>query len=423
MWPRRRAAKTIAAVSRSSSSDGAAARVRTPLNSRRTLLELFDAALRAVDGRACVERFLRAAAVAAPVELFAIGKAAAAMTHGARAALGFGIERALVITKVGHADGSLEGPGVTQLQGAHPMPDFSSLANGAELERRVQEALRAVLPIFLVSGGSSSLVEALRDGVSLDDVCALNVHGMAAGWGIATLNLERKKLSRIKGGGLARLLDGRPALALFISDVPDDDPDVIGSGLLGRDAGRPDSIERHVVANVERAVEAALAAGAALGLRLERRAGRFDGDAEMVARDFVAALRATNADGLVWGGESTVKLPVRHGCGGRNTHLALAAARLLRAGEPLQILAAGTDGTDGATSDAGAIVDADSVTRAELGGCDVERACREYDSGIALEAAGDLVHTGPTGTNVGDILIGIKRSAVSVRGDTSARML
>ena len=393
------------------------------MNPRRTLLELFAAALRAVDGRDCVERFLRDARVAAPVELFAIGKAAAAMTHGARAALGFGIERALIITKVGHADVSLDGPGVTQLQGAHPMPDFASLSNGSELERRVQEALPAVLPVFLISGGSSSLVEALRDGVSLDDVFALNVRGLAEGWDIATLNAERKKLSRIKGGGIARLLEGRRALALFISDVPDDNPDVIGSGLLGRDAGRPDSIERHVIANVDRCVDATLAAGTAVGLRLERGAGRFDGDAERVAQDFVAALRATDADGLVWGGESTVKLPVRHGRGGRNTHLALAAARLLRAGEPLQILAAGTDGTDGATTDAGAIVDADSVTRAELGGCDVERASRDFDSGFALEAAGDLVHTGPTGTNVGDILIGIKRSVLSVRGDTPSRML
>jgi glycerate 2-kinase len=82
---------------------------------------------------------------------------------------------------------------------------------------------------------------------------------------------------------------------------------------------------------------------------------------------------------------------------------------MLRAEESLTILSAGTDGTDGPTSDAGAIVDGGSIERAELGGCDVERASREFDSGFALECAGDLVHTGPTGTNVGDILIGCKR--------------
>jgi hydroxypyruvate reductase len=101
----------------------------------------------------------------------------------------------------------------------------------------------------------------------------------------------------------------------------------------------------------------------------------------------------------------------------------LAAARLLRAGEGLTILAAATDGTDGPTDDAGAIVDAGTIERAELGGCDVERAYREFDSAAALEAAGDLVHTGPTGTNVGDLLVGLKHSANSLHGLVRLRML
>jgi glycerate 2-kinase len=118
-----------------------------------------------------------------------------------------------------------------------------------------------------------------------------------------------------------------------------------------------------------------------------------------------------------------VTLPERHGRGGRNTQLALSFARQLRAGEPWMLLAAGTDGTDGPTSDAGAIVDAGTIDRATLAGCDVERAWREFDSGTALEAAEDLVHTGPTGTNVGDILIAIKQSATSLRGQRTPRML
>ncbi len=87
------------------------------------------------------------------------------------------------------------------------------------------------------------------------------------------------------------------------------------------------------------------------------------------------------------------------------------------------LLAAGTDGTDGPTGDAGAIVDAGTIERATLAGCDVERAWREFDSGTALEAAEDLVHTGPTGTNVGDLLIAIKQSATSLRGQPMPRML
>jgi hydroxypyruvate reductase len=393
------------------------------MSTRRTLLELFDAALRAVDGRAGVAQFLRARSFARPVAVVAVGKAASAMTLGAFDALGDRVESALVITKDGHVDPAITGdPRCTAIESAHPVPDERSLAAGAALESRIGSMRADVLPLFLVSGGSSSLVESLRPGTSLADLRALNVRGLASGLPIGDLNRERARLSSLKAGGVARQLAGRAALALFISDVPGDDPDVIGSGLLGT-SGAADSIERAVIASVAVAVGAVAAAASARGLELDARNAPFDAEAGAVAADFVAALRASPKDGVVWGGESTVKLPATPGRGGRNTHLALAAARLLRAGEGLTILAAGTDGTDGPTEDAGAIVDAGSVERAEIAGCDVERAYREFDSGTALEGSGDLVHTGPTGTNVGDILIGLKRSATSVRDAARGHML
>jgi glycerate 2-kinase len=380
------------------------------VNARRLLIELFDAALRAVDGRVVVERFLDASPIEGPVAVFAIGKAASAMTRGAHAALGASIVEALVITKDGHREPELgRMRATTVMETAHPTPDARSLAAGAALERRLRELPAAVTPLFLVSGGASSLVESLRESVSLETLAALNSRGLAAGWDIVRLNEERRKLSTLKGGGIARLLAGRAAHALFISDVPGDDPGVIGSGLLGHDGDRPDVIDRRIVANVDRAVQAVRDAAEARGLDVEARTARFSGDVQDVARDFVDALRATPASVVVWGGESTVELPEHPGRGGRNTHLALGAARLLRADEPLTILSAGTDGTDGPTSDAGAIVDGRTLERAEIGGCDAERAFREFDSGFALELAGDLVHSGPTGTNVGDILIGCKR--------------
>jgi glycerate 2-kinase len=394
------------------------------MNARCILLDVFDVALRAVNGRASVERFLREAHLPAPVEVFAVGKAASCMARGALAALGPIVERMLVITKDGHTDPALDAaPGVTQLQSAHPVPDLRSFSNGAELEERVKNLREDIFPLFLISGGSSSLVEVLRDGVSLGEVQELNVQGLASGWDIAQLNVARGRLSRIKGGGIARLLRERRALALFISDVPGDDPDLIGSGLLGRDAGIDDGIERHVIATIETAVHAAREAALAHGLNLEAASTRFEADVDSVAAELLAGLRAGDCDGMVWGGESTVRLPEHHGHGGRNTHLALSFARQLRAGEPWMLLAAGTDGTDGPTSDAGAIVDAQTIDRASIAGCDVERAWREFDSGTALEAAEDLVHTGPTGTNVGDILIAIKQSATSLRGQRMPRML
>jgi hydroxypyruvate reductase len=312
---------------------------------------------------------------------------------------------------------------VTIIESAHPVPDERSLVAGAELQRRLRELRADVMPLFLVSGGSSSLAELLRDEATLEDLRSLNRRGLAAGWDIATLNTERARLSQLKAGGVARMLAGRRALALFISDVPADDPDVIGSGLLGREAGKPDAIERHVIATLEMAVHAVIEAAQAHGIELQSRAARVDGDTGEVANNLIEAARGCEGAGLVWGGEPTVKLPPSPGRGGRNTHLALTFARQLRAGEPWLLLAAGTDGTDGPTGDAGAIVDAGTVDRATLAGCDVERAWREFDSGAALEAAEDLVHTGPTGTNVGDILIAIKHTAESLRGQPWPRMV
>lgn len=375
---------------------------------RRILLELFDAGLRAVHGRDAVARALREHG--GPVTVMAIGKAASSMALGAHDALGPAIDATLVITKDGHVDPAVaQLPGTTILESAHPIPDERSLVAGAELQRWVERCDAGSHPVFLVSGGSSSLVESLRAGHTLADLRALNEQGLAAGLDIAALNSRRAALSKLKQGGVARLLDGRHATALFISDVPGDDPAVIGSGLLGRDGDRPDQVLRIVVASVDVAVNRIVQAAQASGLSLDARSHRFDGTAEDVAHEFVDALRSTTADGLVWGGESTVRLPGRHGHGGRNSHLALAAARLLRPQEGLTILAAGTDGTDGPTDDAGALVDGGTLDRAELAGCDVERAFREFDSGTALECAEDLVHTGPTGTNVGDLLVGIKR--------------
>jgi hydroxypyruvate reductase len=117
----------------------------------------------------------------------------------------------------------------------------------------------------------------------------------------------------------------------------------------------------------------------------------------------------------VWGGESVVRLPANPGRGGRNQHLALAAARLIAGEEDLLFLAAGTDGTDGPTDDAGALVDGETCARVTVAGLDVERSLLAADSQSALAVAGDLVHTGPTGTNVGDLAVGLKLSTAQAR--------
>ncbi len=331
------------------------------------------------------------------------------MALGAHDALHSSIQRVLLITKDGHVSTRARAlPGVEVYESAHPLPDARSLEAGARLLRWVDELPADVEPLFLISGGASSLVEVLEAGVTFADLARINSQGLAEGVPIGELNERRRRVSRIKGGRLAARLSGRSARALFISDVPGDDPSVIGSGLMGPSSrGVDDGVQRTIVASISMAVEAARSAAIERGLTVSPAVAPFDGDAVRLAVRFAHELHLGQAQVCVWGGESTLELPPDPGLGGRNQHLALAAARLI-AGEPdLALLAAGTDGTDGPTEDAGGIVDGDTIARISLDGLDADRCLARADSNAALAAAGDLVHTGPTGTNVGDLVIGV----------------
>ena len=385
---------------------------RATLARQRLLLELLQAGLDRVAGRRCVREALLArppAPPGVPVWAAAVGKAASAMALGAVDALGPSLERLLIVTKSGHLDPQLRSvPGMEAHESAHPVPDERSLAAGQRLLDWVSALPAAVAPLFLVSGGASSLVEVLEPGVSLGALAQISARGLADGVPIGELNARRASLSRLKGGRLAARLAGRPATALFLSDVPDDDPAVIGSGLLGPAAAGVDCIDRLIVASVDQAIEGVAMAAVQRGLTVECARQRFDGEAARLAARFTHELLIGNTQVRVWGGESTVRLPARPGRGGRNQHLALAAAKLLPDYPQLLLLAAGTDGTDGPTDVAGGLVDADTCARVMMAGLDPDDCLLRADSGTALAAAGALVHTGPTGTNVADLVIGLK---------------
>lgn len=376
------------------------------------LRDLLGAGLARVEGRRCVREALLArpaAPLGAAVWAAAVGKAAAAMALGAHDALGRSLERVLVITKSGHLTPELLSlPGVEAHESAHPLPDERSLAAGRRLLEWVDSLPGTVAPLFLISGGASSLVEVLAPDASLAELERISAQGLAAGIPIGELNARRARLSRIKGGGLAAHLSGRHARALFISDVPDDEPAVIGSGLLGPAAGGADLIERQIIASVDLAMEAVVAAARQLGLTAERARERFAGEATRLAARFTHELLIGKSQVRVWGGESTVHLPAHPGRGGRNQHLALAAAIYLPEYPELALLAVGTDGTDGPTEAAGGLVDAETCARVALAGLDAEDCLLRADSGAALAAADALVRTGPTGTNVADLVIGLK---------------
>jgi hydroxypyruvate reductase len=405
---------------------------------RRLLLHVYQRALAAVNGRTRVRETLTLMTRAGHWRSIAVGKAASAMTLGAMDLLGESLERALVISRDEHFDAALlDAPRTGCLAAGHPLPDQRSLQAGEQLLAFVRKAPRDQTLLFLVSGGASSLVEVLPPGMTLEDLRKFNHWALATGHDIAAVNAVRRRLSLIKNGALLAELQGRPTVALYISDVPGDDPALIGSGLLSepRDHPFPENlpfwiarlvrpvpatpasaaaVSHHVIATLEDAVTEACVAGEALGLRVMRQRGRFRGDATELATRFCHELALSEGALHVWGGESTVRLPRRPGRGGRNQHLALAAARLLVVHDDLTLLAAGTDGTDGATADAGAVVDSTTVERGTLAGFDADDCLAKADSGRFLEAAGDLLHTGPTGTNVGDLVLGLKGNVTGI---------
>jgi len=400
------------------------------------LLDCFQAALVAVDARRGVLARLEAERLTGRWHLIAIGKAAGAMALGAAEALGSRLLAGLVVTKPGHVPSGLKAPpNVRVLESAHPEPDERTLAAGAAVVEFVAALPEQAQILFLVSGGASSLVECLRPGLGLEELHRLNRWALASGRPIGEVNALRRAVSRLKGGGLAALAAPRRMFALFISDVPRDDPAVIGSGLLhagapgrvpvvpgelaqilaragGEDvpAARVPEVPYRIVASVRDACRAAARRGEAHGLAVRIAGHRFSGDAARLGRRFAHTVLAGPGRTLhVWGGESTMTLPAEPGYGGRNQHLALSAAQVLE-GRTAVLLAAGTDGVDGVTADAGAIVDGGTCERGALAGLDAARALARADSGRFLEAAGDLLHTGPTLTNVGDIVLGVSGS-------------
>ncbi len=399
---------------------------------RAALLELYAAAAAAVDGRRAVARALAGSTGEEAVSLLALGKAAGAMALGALDVLGARVRRGLLVTRAGHIDAELRARGqISCLEGDHPVPGARSLAAGAAVLAFVAATRPGEHVLVLVSGGASSLVESLPTGVTPADLVRLNEWGLASGRPITELNALRRRVSRLKGGRLAALLGAARAEALLISDVPGDDPALIGSGLVAAAAaaplppGLPDwlgalmapdhglgegaTLPARVVATLEDACGAIERAADTMGLAARRLEPRAAGDAEQAASRYAHELALGTEDVLLWGGETTVRLPPEPGRGGRSQHFALAAARLLAGHDDLVMLAAGTDGSDGNSDDAGAIVDGGTLARGRAAGLDADEALATADAGRFLEASGDLLHTGPTGTNVGDLVIGLRR--------------
>lgn len=345
------------------------------------------AALAAVDPERLVREHLGQTRFDA---VLAVGKAAAALARGVPDPPA----KRLLIRP--HTSPALGDPDWEELSGGHPLPDRLSLAAGERLRDWLTEIGPEEILLALISGGSSACIELPADGLSLNDVIRENRQLLASGLSIHEVNAVRKRLSALKGGGALRLTRGR-AVVLLLSDVPGDDPGTIGSGLF-------EGAETKLLGNARTAVAGAAAEARLQGFLVTE--GDLQGEASKAGRDLVERGRSLSGDSvaLILGGETTVTLSKDHGRGGRNLELALAAARDLTEGEV--VLALATDGEDGLTGTAGAVVDG----RTWMTCSDPETALARHDSLTALEAVpGALLRTGVTGTNVGDVALYLRR--------------
>jgi glycerate-2-kinase len=436
---------------------------------RAELEGLLRAALAAVDGERLVREALReeqgALRVAgrplpahARLVVAGAGKAAAAMAAGFEAGAGARIARGWLVTRDGHADaaraaGRLPPARWTVREAGHPVPDARSEAAARELLAFVADTGPGDVLVLLLSGGASALLACPLPGLALADLAGATRALLASGAAIDEVNAVRKHLVEVAGGRLARAAGAGRIEVLAISDVPGDRLDVIGSGpcapdpsrfadaleVLARrgcggafpaaaraslEAGargeRPESpkpgdpafarVHTTVLAGNGTALAAAASAARARGLATLALPGALRGEARAVGRRLAAlaaALRPSRPTLLLAGGETTVTLRAQgsEGRGGRSQELALAAALALDGIEGVTLLAAGTDGSDGPTDAAGACADAGTVSRGAAVGLDAQSALARHDSHPFFAVEGGLVRTGPTGTNVMDLVL------------------
>lgn len=393
------------------------------------LSELFYSALKVVDGCYSVEQQLSRTPIEGNVALIAIGKAAAAMVLGANNQLNEQIKSALIITKAGYADKTLPWPCI---EAGHPIPNEKSLEAGAKLLEFISNIPRETKCLALISGGASALVEVLPENIDLACLQKINNWLLGSGLAIDEINRVRQAISLIKGGKALSHLSVDSMTQFLISDVKGDEINIIGSGLFVAAENNalfpvtPDwlqhylkptqlktniAVESHIIASNENACQAIIRHAKQKNYAVTYYGQTLYGDVHEVANSLVKELAHAKPGVHIWGGETTVVLPDNPGRGGRNQSLALALACAIEKVKGLTILVGATDGSDGPTDDAGAIIDGFTLQRGQR---ECSAKAKDYlaaaDAGTFLAAAGDLLSTGPSGTNVMDIVIALKES-------------
>ena len=418
---------------------------------------IFSAALHAVEPAAAVTGHLKTVKArlddsgAGRLVVVAFGKAAWPMCRAVEAGLVDRVSAGVAITKYGHG-GALKK--IKIFEASHPLPDEKGAAAAAEAIELLEAADEKTLILCLASGGGSALLVSPAEGISLEEKQQTTDLLLRCGADIGELNAVRKHLSRVKGGRLAAIAHPAEVLSLILSDVIGDPLDVIASGPTAPDGStfgdamailekydllskvppnvrrlleegvtgqreetpKPGDplfrrVENRIIGNNGIAIEAARSKAESLGFEASCRREPVSGDVEEAATELAdLALWAKNEKEttsplcFISGGETTVAVR-GSGKGGRNMELALHFAEKIRDVPGITLLSAGTDGTDGPTDAAGALVDGATVPDALAKGHDAAAYLANNDSYSFFDKAGGLFKTGPTGTNVMDLQI------------------
>jgi glycerate 2-kinase len=434
-------------------------------NMKQQAEKIFHAALSAVDPEKAVLNYLSlsdgvltAGKRRLPLKdykrIFVVGagKADAPMAQAVERVLGQHISDGVIVVKEGHG---LPLERIRVIEASHPVPDKRGIEGAEEIISLVRKADEQDLVICLISGGGSALLVAPADGLNLEDKQKVTQLLLDCGATIHEINTVRKHLSRVKGGGLARLARPASIVSLILSDVIGDDLDVIACGPTVPDSSTfeqakqvltrygiwdrvPDSVRERVEKGVEGTIEDTAKPGdpafqkdswelvgtnlqalTAARSEAERQgyhtiilSGMIEGETSEVAKVHTAIAKEAVHSGnphspplcVLSGGETTVTIKGK-GKGGRNQEFALVAALEIEGEEHMLILSGGSDGNDGPTDAAGAVADGGTVSRARAKGMDPLDYLQRNDSYPFFEALGDLLMTGPTRTNVMDVRI------------------
>ena len=414
----------------------------TTMDPRALLRALFDAAVEAALPDVGIRAHLPEPPRGRTVVVGA-GKGAAQLAQALEAAWEGPLSGA-VVTRYGYGAPCAR---IEVLEAAHPEPDEAGLVAARRLFDEVSDLGPEDLVIALVCGGGSALLPAPPEGLGLDDELAVNRALLASGAPISEMNALRKHVSRIKGGRLAQAAHPARVASLIVSDIPGDAPALVASGPTVPDASTPEearaivarygldlpeAVRAHlaspdcaapspddpefsrdtiaIIASAAVSLEAARARAAELGIEAVILSDAIEGESREVARVLAAMAReiATRDRpfrrpvALLSGGETTVTLRAKGGKGGRNAEFLLSFALAIDGLDGITALAADTDGIDGSEDNAGGVIDGATASRIRAAGADPRALLDANDAWTALSRAGDLLVTGPTGTNVND---------------------